>query len=169
MSPPIDADVNGARTILIRSSDQELSNVYLSKSAILDILIRQFLQCYPDIYNYANPLLESNPYFKKRRRQYGTSGTLKYGWQKVLLLTLSEVLIETCTSLLFYPWYVGHAMYRAILCAYSCAIRLLVSLAVKHGGTSGNLKMVDVIFDYILGNYDNAAIRKKGIYGCSGR
>jgi len=74
----LNADVNGARTILIRSSDKDLCNVYLSKSAILDILIRQFLECYPDMDINSSGLLESNIYFRQYR-QYGTNGNIKYG------------------------------------------------------------------------------------------
>lgn len=72
------ADVNGARNLFDRSSTKELSNVYLSKEAILDILLEQFLQRYPDISTGAPFLVESNPYFKAGR-QHEPTGNLKYG------------------------------------------------------------------------------------------
>lgn len=72
------ADVNGANNIFARSSSKDLCNVHLSKNAILDILVRQFLQRYPDIYVHASELLLNNPHFR-RARQYGNSGNSKFG------------------------------------------------------------------------------------------
>ncbi len=72
------ADVNGARNIFARSSSKDLSNIYLSKETILSILIRQFLQCYPDIYNCVPQFLEHNPYFRQSCR-YGSKWYLQSG------------------------------------------------------------------------------------------
>ena len=72
------ADVNGARNILMRSSDKDLSNIYLCKSAILDILLRRFLENCSNLYHYFPDFGKTNPYFKNTR-QYGTNGNLKYG------------------------------------------------------------------------------------------
>lgn len=69
------ADVNAAQNISKRSSHEKLNNIYLSKKAILDILIEEFIKAYPEP---PTTLLETNPYFR-RFREYGTTGSLKYG------------------------------------------------------------------------------------------
>jgi putative transposase len=60
------ADVNSSRNLFTRSSSKQLSNVYLSKSTILDILVAQFLQHYPHSVTCASALLHKNPYFQQR-------------------------------------------------------------------------------------------------------
>jgi putative transposase len=59
------ADNVGSKNILVRSSDEELSNVYLSQQKILQTLVMRFLERQSRHRSLANSLLLSgNPYFK---------------------------------------------------------------------------------------------------------
>jgi len=59
------ADFVGSKNVFVRSSDKELSSVYLSKSKILQTLVMRFLERHSRHYSMANSLLlNSNPYFK---------------------------------------------------------------------------------------------------------
>lgn len=58
------ADVVGAKNHLFRSSDKELSNIYLNRKTILQKLVMRFLERHPRHRSLANGLLLGNPYFK---------------------------------------------------------------------------------------------------------
>lgn len=58
------ADVVGSRNGLARSSDKELSVIYLSRKLILQTLVMRFLERHPRLSSRANGLLLRNPYFK---------------------------------------------------------------------------------------------------------
>lgn len=58
------ADVVGSRNGLARSSDKELSVIYLSKKVILQTLVMRFLERHPRLSSRANGLLLDNPYYK---------------------------------------------------------------------------------------------------------
>jgi len=71
----LNADVNASRNLDMRSSHEKLSDIYLCKAEILDILVKNFLNAYP---NCPVTLLETNPYFRQSK-EYGSNGNLKYG------------------------------------------------------------------------------------------
>jgi len=58
------ADVVAARNHHIRSSDKELSNIYINKKVILHKLVIRFLKRHPRHHSLANGLLHGNPYFR---------------------------------------------------------------------------------------------------------
>ncbi|MGI5823224.1 MAG: RNA-guided endonuclease InsQ/TnpB family protein [Dethiobacteria bacterium] len=61
------ADVNGARNILARSSDNETGSVYKTKQQVLHVLAKRFvssLERTPRLNSKAKDLILSNPYFK---------------------------------------------------------------------------------------------------------
>ena len=56
----INADVNAARNILLRSS-QEIGNIYISKSKVLNKLVKEFVERHKRVYSC--PSVVANPYF----------------------------------------------------------------------------------------------------------
>jgi len=58
----INADVNAARNILLRSS-QEIGSIYISKSKVLSKLITEFTERHKRVYSCS--LAVTNPYFKR--------------------------------------------------------------------------------------------------------
>ncbi|MEK7483991.1 MAG: transposase, partial [Planctomycetota bacterium] len=60
----LQADVNGARNVLLRSSQEDLGSIWLRRSEILKKLVIQFLKRNPRAHSCAPRLLDLNPYFK---------------------------------------------------------------------------------------------------------
>ena len=58
----INADVNAARNILLRSS-QEIGSIYISKSKVISRLIKEFTERHKRVYSC--PSVVTNPYFKR--------------------------------------------------------------------------------------------------------
>lgn len=73
----VHADVNGARCISERSSHEVLNDIYLSKSAILKILVLEFLESCSALYNFIPEVVENNAYFTpylRRNNKYPRDG-----------------------------------------------------------------------------------------------